>query len=115
MLCEEARIECPEPLFDVRLCIVVRKRRLCEHEYLFGREAPAEHVVQIEVVKLVGTDYILGYLTDFAVLCGQKLGAYGSCKHVVQRGGEFFIARFCDVFYEVTHECLRHGGVNAVH
>ncbi len=77
----------------------------------------AQHLVQDEVVQLVGANQVLRLLGDGAVLLrGQELRGDGRVQHVVEHGRLGIVsAGIGHVAHQVAHQGLGDGGVDAVH
>ena len=85
LLVEEAAHKDLEPFAQGFVVVDVPQRKLCHAVELFGREAVAKHIEQVEIVQLVGADQILGLLRDLAVFSGgEKLGGNGGVQYVAQ-------------------------------
>ena len=90
LLREEPLEEDFKPLQEGFSFIALPEGLLREEEYLSGRTAEAEEVVEEEVMELVRADEVLGQLSDRAVLgCGSQfrtdrgvnyIGNYFSCS-----------------------------------
>ena len=116
MLREEARNKFSKPLLDYFGRIFASERQACEPIDFSGSEAVTDEVVEEEVMELVGSHYVLGFLCDFAVLCRQQLGTDGCCENITKHRRELFVAavvRF--IADEVTNERFGNGGVYSVH
>ena len=61
---------------------------LRQAEHLPGREAPADGVVQEEVVELIGAHQVLCPLADLPLNGGEQLRGDGGVQDVVQHGGQ---------------------------
>ena len=120
LLGEEAAGEGLQPLDEGGIVVSLAQGVLRHMEQLGGGEAVAEEVVEIEVVKLVGTHQVLGLLGDVTALVGGKqLGADGSTQNVVEGFGQLVLPclplAVGGVGHQVAYQGLGDAAVDAVH
>ena len=81
-------------------------------------EAPAEDIVQEEVVELIGTHQVLGLLGDLALDGGKQLGRDGGIQNVLQNVVEGLVLAgvvLGQIPHQVAHQSLGDGSVDTVH
>ena len=117
LLGEESPVEVLQPLFH-GLAIKVRgKGTTGQGIDLRGGEAPADHVVQEEIVEGIGANQVFGLLRNLTLsVRGQQLRADGGVQNVQQdrlRIGKGSILR--NGLDDPPDQCLGHAAVDAVH
>ena len=99
-----------------RVTVPVRKHRRRDPVDLGRRESQPEHVIEEEIVKLVGPHEILGLLGDLALRRREQLRRHRRRENIQQRPAQRRIpAGIRVVADQMTHQCLRHRSVHRVH
>ena len=82
MLRKKSAVEGFEP-FHNRVCIILLRKGLTRKSvYLRRPKAKAQHIVQIEVMQLIGPHKVLRPLADFSSLRRQKLRTHRRIQHI---------------------------------
>ena len=100
----------------VRLKLLFKGLR-CHIEDLILAKAVTQEVVQEEVMQFVGPDLVFGLL-GYITLCigGQQFGRDGCVNDIQQQVTHPAIEDiFRRIAHNITHQRLRHAGIDAVH
>lgn len=116
LLGEKSPVEVLQPFEDCGIGVFSRKGAVGDPIDLRRCEFRTQHIIQEEVVELIGSDEILGFLGDHAVFRWQKLWADRSVQDIKQDGGKLFLAAGVRVVADqMTDKSLGDGAVHGVH
>ena len=117
MLRKETAVEVFQPRQQHLRLVLVGKGGAGKAVNFGRREAEPQHIIQVEIVQLIGSDQLFGLLGNGAVGGGgQQFGADRCVQNIQQHAAQGFLpAGVGNILHNVAHQRFGYARVDAVH